>query len=524
MILLLWYYNNQDSVALICFNRQIVRRRIYKMKRMKKMKNLFYPIGLVAILSLGACANGEAATPTIAPERIIPVNIAPVGTGNIQSELSYVGIVRPAEHIAIMSRLMGMVDEVFVDTGDFVNQGDVLFTMDPIDLQNNINSLEAQLAAAETAVTAARTGVAQAGGSAVQQQILQASGGITQAETGIAQAEAALAQAQTNVEQAALGLSQAQNAYNTARQNYNDTYALFSAGVATRMQMDQAEMGLSNARIGLEQATNNHNIAEIGISQAQTSHQQALQSHQQALQSHQLVSGSMPAENRRRAQDGLSQAIAQRNSLLVNLEAARERIDDAAITSPISGVIASRNIEPSTMLGQQAPPFTIISAETVQVSVDVTEVIINSIEVGQEVAVQINAASATPFFGYVTVVSPAANEITSTFAIEVSLDNRDGIIRPGMFAEVYFIRERSQNAIIVPRSAVLVEDGETVVYLAQNNRAERRPVVTGIDSGAEIEIIEGLNRGDPLIVTGQTLVTDGVALYIVEGAEGGAAQ
>ena len=462
-----------------------------KFMKLKKAHGLF--LISLTLLTLSACTEG-ATTTEAALERVIAVNTAYVGTGSIRSELSFAGQVRAAEHIAVMSRVPGMVDEVFVNTGDFVNAGDVLFTMDAVDLRNNINSLEAQLGTAEAAVNAARTGVTQAGGSAMQQQILQATGG--------------LAQAETSLEQAALALSQAQNAYNNARQSYTDTTALFAGGVATRMQMDQAETGLTNARIGLEQATNSHNLASLALSQAETSHQ--------------LVAGDMPAENLRRAQDGLAQAIAQRDSLLVNLDAARERIDDAAVRSPISGTIGSRNIEPRTMLAQGMAPFTVVSTDTVTVSVEVTEVIINSIQAGQAVSVNITAASALPFTGEVITVSPAADLMTSTFTVEVSVDNRAGTIRPGMFAEVFFVRHFSDNAVIVPRSAVIVEDGDTVVYIAHGASALRRPVVTGIDNGIEIEIISGLAVGEPLIVVGQTFVTDGVPILIVESvAESG---
>ena len=470
------------------------------------MKHFTLYMLIAAIIIMSACtAEPSAAADTGAAERVIPVHTTPAGTGSITSELSYAGQVRAAEQVAVMSRFPGMVDEVFFDTGDFVNAGDVLFTMNAVDMQNNINALEAQLATAEAAVNAARTGVAQAGGSAVQQQILAATGGVAQAETAVAQAE-------TNVEQAALALSQAEIGYATARRNYEDTAVLFDAGVATRMQMDQVEIVLSNAEISMEQAANNYDLANVALGQARTSLEQAVQSHQ-------LIAGEMPQEGRQRAQDALAQASAQRDSLLVNLNAARERIDDAAVRSPISGVVGSRNIEPQTMLGQGIPPFTVVSADTVLVTVNVTEVIINRIQTGQQVPVHISAASDIPFTGEVVVVSPAANEITSTFAIDISVANTQGNIRPGMFAEVFFTRERSDNAVIVPRSAVMIEDGDTVVYIADGNYARRRPVQTGIDSGTEIEIIYGLSAGEPIIITGQTFVTDGAVVLVVESGD-----
>lgn len=475
--------------------------------RTKLHKTLLVSLaGLLSAALLTACGTTTEADSLVdwvsTPERSVPVNITPVRLSSISSELSFAGQVDAADHIAVMSRTPGMVDQVFVNVGDFVNAGDVLFTMDPVDIENNINSLVAQLATADAAVNAARTGVAQAGGSAVQQQILQATGGVAQAET-------ALIQAETNVEQSALSLSQAQIAYDTARQSYNDTRSLFSAGVATRIQMDQVEMSLSNAQITLDQAVNNTSLAEAALTQAQTSLQQALDSQH-------LVTADIPAETRQRAQDGLAQAIAQRNSIAVNLQAARERLDDAAITSPISGIIASRNIEPQTMLGQGTAPFTVVSADSVRVNVEVTEAIIASIEAGQNVTVYITAAYQAPFIGIVSFASPAANPMTSTFTVEVSVDNRDGLIRPGMFAEVFFTRAQAENAVVVPRSAVLTEDGQMVVYLAEGEIAERRIVETGIDNGVEIEVISGLSPGEMLIVTGQTFVTDGVHLQIID--------
>ena len=464
-----------------------------------KMTRVLHIMSLILILGASACAVQEV---EVLPERIIPVNTAIVSKGTISSQLSYAGQVRAAEHVEVMSRVSGMVDQVFADTGDFVNAGDILFTMDAVDLQNNINSLAAQLAAAEASVDAARTGVAQAGGSAMQQQILQATGGVYQAETAQAQAEA-------NVEQAVLGLSQAQNAYDAARQSYNDTYPLFAAGVATRMQMDQVTMSLSNAQIALEQAGNNYNIANATLSQAQASHQQAIQSQQ-------IITNEVPAESLQRANDSLHQAIAQRDSVAVNLQAARERLGDASVRSPIYGVIGQRNVEPQTMIGLGLAPFTVVSVDTVRVSTEVTEVIINSIKVGQEVKVHINAANDVPFIGEVVAVSPAANQATSTFTVEVSVDNREESIRPGMFAEVFFVLRQAYDAVIVPRSAILIEDGQSVAYLAYGGYAMRRLVVTGIDTGAEIEIISGLYIGEPLIVAGQTFVTDGVPITIVE--------
>jgi RND family efflux transporter MFP subunit len=498
------------------------------------MQKKYYRLAAVIsalCLTLSACAGDVA--PETAPENIVAVNTAVVGTGDIQTELSFTGQVRPAQQITVMSRISGLVDRVMVNTGDFVSAGDVLFTMDETDLRNNINSLSAQLSTAETAVNAARTGVSLADGSAAQSQILQASGGVTQAATARAQAETGLATAERNVEQAELGIEQrelgirqAQSALETAGNNYESMKVLYEFGDISKMEYDQAETGKFNAQIALENAEAALSAAQIALEQARNGHSsavtslaQAESSYNQALESYNLVSGDMPAENLRRAQDALAQAVAQRDSIQVNLNAARERLADTAVRSPISGVISSRNVEPQAMLLPNVAPFTIVNADTVRVVVNVTETIVNRIEPGQQVSVHIRAASASPYIGEVALVSPAADPATAAFSVEITIDNGDGLLKPGMFAEAYFIWERAVNTIVIPRGSVLLEDGEPAVYIAEDGRAVRRAVTTGIDTGDKIEITGGLAAGEMLIVTGQTFVRNGSLIYVAGGGE-----
>ena len=434
-------------------------------KCMRKTRLAAIVTAIVICLPLAACGLTGGDVTEASQERIIAVNTAIVQRSEIRTELSFTGQVRASAQVAVISRVQGKVDEVMVHTGDFVNAGDVLFTMDEADIQTNINALVAQLATANAAVRSAQTGVSIAGGS--------------ESETAI--------QTKLLIEQRELGLRQAQMAYEMTLKNFEDAEALFEIGAISKLELDISETSLKNAEITVMQA-------ESGLEQAYSTYSESI----------------------RRAQDGLAQAIAQRDSLQVNLDAARERLNDASVTAPISGVISSRNIEPKAMLLTNVAPFTIVSIDTVTVYVNVTETMVNRIVAGQRVNVYVNAASETPFSGKVAVVSPAANEMTAAFSIEISIDNKDGVLRPGMFAEAYFVREESLNTIVIPRSAVLLDEGVTVVYLAENDRAVKREVTLGIDTGTEIEITGGLNTGESLIVKGQTFVRDGTIIHIVE--------
>ncbi|MDR1559261.1 MAG: efflux RND transporter periplasmic adaptor subunit [Clostridiales bacterium] len=490
------------------------------------------------------CASEQTET---VQEKIISVRVTPAAIKEIRKDLTYPGQAQPSDQIAVMGKLSGKVNEVFYNVGDYVNAGDVLFTMDDSDILSNIKSLEAQLETAEAAVQAAETGVELASGSAVQAQILQASGGVSQADTGVKQAERnveqaklavdaaqnALEQAGMSVEQREMAIKQAQVALDSAQKNFDNTAILYDGGTIPQVQYDQAETALKNAVFAYEQAQAALEQTRAAVSQGQTSleqaqngyntaliaQEQASKSYAQALESYDITANVAPGESLRRAADALAQAQAQRNSIAVNLESVRENLDDASVTSPISGIVSARNVEPNTMLLGNAAPFTIVRTDVIEARVNVTEAIVNNLEAGQKVTVQISAAGDAEFEGEIVTLAPAASEVTGAFEVRVAIDNAENRIKPGMYAEARFAKERAPNAVVVPRGAVLSEQDGQYVYLAENETARRVKVTTGIDNGVDIEITDGISEGDPVIAKGQSYLKDGSKIQIDEGED-----
>lgn len=484
---------------------------------MKVQTKLIRPIAFMGLcLLLSACGASNSAMQNTVTEKIVYVNVENAEIRSIKNEMAYPGQVKANEQIAVMSKISGKVDEVFAQMGDFVKEGDVLFTMESTDMENNIKSLEAQLATAEAGVRSAETGVSLVNGSSMQSQLLQAAGGVEQAYNSLKTAEKNAEQALLAIEQREMALEQAQLSYNEAEKNYTDATVLFSAGAMSKSQMDQFETLYSNAKIGLdqaksalEQAKNSYSISTLSVTQSQVAYDQAVESQK-------ILSNQTPAENLKKAKDALEQAIASRNSLMVNLETAREKLDDISIKSPITGTVSSRNIEPKTMLSATSVPFTIVSSDTVEVKVNVTEAIVNKLKVGQKVNVSVSAASDEPFVGNIVTLSPAANEATSAFEVRIALDNKSGIIKPGMYAEVSFIKAQADDSVVIPRSAVVTENSVPVVYTVEGDIVKVKEVQTGIDNGMEIEIVSGLTPGDLVVVKGQNYINDGTRVKIVE--------
>ena len=144
--------------------------------------------------------------------------------------------------------------------------------------------------------------------------------------------------------------------------------------------------------------------------------------------------------------------------------------------------------------------------------------LINRLHVGDPVQVTVSAASEEPFEGVIHTVSPAAGQ-TGTYAIEVELDNPDGLLKSGMFAEVVFTGDRSENTVILPRSAVLSDTQGDYVFVENSGTVRRADVETGIDNGNEIEITSGLSEGDRVVVKGQEYLSDGTSVTVQEPEE-----
>ena len=422
---------------------------------------------LCVMLPLGSCGTPNEESQNTATEEETPqaraVEVEKTAKGDIQTVLDYSGTVMAYEMATVMGTMAGEVESVEFDVGDQVNAGDVLFRLDPSDVQSNVDVLEAQLEAVKAQVRSAQTAVELVNGASMQVQILNAES----------------------------GLQQAKLAYENMQTSYSNSQKLYEAGVISKTDMDQAETGLENARIAYEQAQ----------------------------KSYDLMVNQMPEENLRQAQDALAAAQASQKATEAQLKTAKDALEDTAVTSPISGTVTLCGVSAGTLYSQSAGPAFIISDMTeVLFTVNVSEQIINSIQPGQQVPVLVSSVSAEPLEGTVKTVNPSAGQ-TGMYQIEIVLANSDGALKPGMFGKVSFVRERSEDTYVLPRSAVLSDGEEDYIFVEENGIARRVSIVTGIDNGESIEAVSGVEEGMNLIVTGQEFLEDGDAVTVTTPAE-----
>lgn len=177
-----------------------------------------------------------------------------------------------------------------------------------------------------------------------------------------------------------------------------------------------------------------------------------------------------------------------------------------SLTSPIDGTVVERNATIGATVGPDANLFKIIDVSRVWVDANVFEKDLQRVRLGQQVKLTVPAFPSTTFSGRVILVNSVVDPDTRTVKVRTEVSNPDGRLKPEMFANVEIITDVNRAAISIRQSAVLNDNGKTVVFVAEGNGYKKRQVQTGIQSGDQVEIVEGLNAGDKVVVKGNYLL------------------
>ena len=207
--------------------------------------------------------------------------------------------------------------------------------------------------------------------------------------------------------------------------------------------------------------------------------------------------------------------IAARRHLLIlglkssDVDALVNKPDLAAVfslTSPIEGIVVERNATIGATVGTDANVFKIIDTSSVWIDANVFEKDLERVRLGQEVRVVVPAYPGSSFSGRVILVSSVVDPDTRSVKVRTEVPNPDGRLKPDMFANVEIITDLHRTAISIPQSAVLNDGGKTVVFVAETNGYKKQLVTAGIQDNDRVEIIDGLQAGDKVVVKGNYLL------------------
>jgi HlyD family secretion protein len=177
----------------------------------------------------------------------------------------------------------------------------------------------------------------------------------------------------------------------------------------------------------------------------------------------------------------------------------------AYLTAPFDGVIVDSNVEPGDKVTSGLYAFEVEDQTHLYVDVDVSEIDINRVSLGQEVTLVFDAIYGQEYLGEVVKIGATGTEEKGIVSFEVTIEllNPDENIKPGMTASAYIQVDKVEEALLIPNRAIRVSDGERVVFVLDNNDTEPQavPIVLGVTDGVMSQVLSGdLEAGDQVVL------------------------
>ncbi|MEM9274198.1 MAG: efflux RND transporter periplasmic adaptor subunit [Cyanobacteria bacterium P01_F01_bin.143] len=439
-----------------------------KLSKFSTKNSLIIGIGVGMVISLGitrfisplahqeSIAASQPETPaTESPKKLARyVTVTEVETSRVARSLKASGTVEAYELIPVMSQATGLqIQEILVDEGNYVRKGQVLARL-------NSDALEAEY--------------------------LQAQGSLAQAEARLAEIEAGtrseeIARAEERVRSLAAEVARAESDLDLVTIRVKRNQTLETEGAVSRDRLDEIY--------------NQERINKANLQQAQA----RLAEGQQELA--QLRAGERPEV-----------ILAVRAELLQaqgRLQLIQTQLQDATVTAPVSGIIAERDARLGDLTSNSDNLFTIIENGRLELRLEVPETSISQIKPQQQVQIT-SQYNSQPLVGTVREIDPIIDPQSRQATVNIDLPTQVSL-KPGMFLRARINTATTQGKTVSVKALLPQTDGSAIAFVVQdNNTVKAQTVEIGeILANEQVEVIQGLQSGDRIVVKGSAYLKDG---------------
>ncbi len=374
--------------------------------------------------------------------------LAKVERGDVRISVDGSGNIQLANDVKLSFGVGGRIDRIYVEEGEIVGKGEVLAQLETDDLELALTQAEVTLASQQVAVTQAELNLEQAGYNLDQAMELYTWPEIEVAQADVDDAEAFL------------------------------EYALDKGLSPTTIIYAQARLDAAQAK--LDAMVNEYDTEEVAIKKLEV---------------------GLAEQSLELAKQGLEQAQQ-------SLKYAEKQLKEATISTPFAGVIAEVYADegdvvlPPTLTTQSI--IYLVDLSTMELDLDVDEIDIPGVKVGQKAVITVDALPDVKFDGEVLTISSVAKEEAGVviYEVKIGFDFPEVTgLRVGMSADVDIVLEEASNVLILPERAITNDsEGNPVVMVKVDDQTEERKVVTGLGDGFYTEIVSGLSEGESVVL------------------------
>ncbi len=383
--------------------------------------------------------------------RGITVKVAEIGKGDISSYISTDGIIEEVEKAEVFFDTPLKVKKIFVEEGQEVTIGQPLMELDLSALNSQLETLKINRSTQENSLNSSTM--------------------------------------DAEVERAKNNLDIALRNYNDAKQKYDEKVAMYNASAISKQELEMAEKALKEAESGMS-----------GLNNAQLAYNSAVESRD---------------NTRRSIKDNLKVLDIQISDL-------EKKIEDIVknCQSPINGVVANLGMQENAFTSSMQAAYKIFNPEKLQIRAGVKEFDIKSVNTGQVVRITGEAIDESKeVYGKVRSISPVAVTKMTTSGNEtvveilIDVDKTEASLKPGLNVTCDIYTVNKKDVLLVPMEALTldVNDNNMVYVIDKKSKTlVKRNVAVGINSDMHVEVLDGLNEGDIVVLDPLPSYTEGL--------------
>jgi RND family efflux transporter MFP subunit len=219
-------------------------------------------------------------------------------------------------------------------------------------------------------------------------------------------------------------------------------------------------------------------------------------------------------------QSAFEAAAAAVKSAEAQVRLARNAMNDALVRSPIDGIVASRLVNPGERASVDGALFAIVDLARMEVEAPVPASEIPGVRPGQSAVLRVDGFGSREFAGKLERINPTTEQASRAITVYLSVSNRDGALRGGMFAKGSLVLDEGENAPAIPLTAVREEAGQAFVFTIEKGRIGRRAVTLGrrVEEAGLVQVRSGLDGGETVVRSRATGLKAGAPAVLKEAA------
>jgi len=416
--------------------------------------------------------------------KLIDVNITKVKKINIEKKIRTMGSIIYRDKVAISSKIIGRIKNIYVEQGDFVKNGELLAKVDTMSIQLELKEMRSEL---KSAIASYRL---------VKEKMNNAKRDI---ERDI-----------KNLSKLKIKYKEKYNIMKNEKDIFYKQKKIYKAGGVTETDLNRFKLKYLSSITDFHIAKKEFEIKKIGYRNFDIK-----KAGYKKIKDKKVRNEILKTINTRVQKAEADVAYNYISKIKTKIEILKNNIKEGYIKSPISGIVGIRNIERGEFIKTDRDLFLIMNLKEVFLIINPGEKDALKIKIGQNVNLNVDAIDNKKFSGKVFLISPLLDEKTRTIEIKILIKNNKKLLKPGMFVRAHITTDKFINKIFLKEKDILKIGNKSYVFVNIKGTVYKKKIITGEKINARTEIISGVKEGEIIASSNIHLLSDKMKIHPV---------